>query len=339
MARNCMQQQGAFLIIAMILLVVVSGLGVSTLSLSVLNRQASNNFGNHQEAVMRADSMVEHARAKILALDTSVTPNLCNKSEGCLLWESGQIPSAIHHTSNGGQNLSWWSNYGTSFDGGSFANNSNMYYIIESTSVVNTVSGYTYGFRIIGHATDNTGTVVATSEGYQEIDVAVAVTSSFEYDDNLPSWIDLEATGGSLTEGCYQLNGEYCGWGVSGQVTTNPIISDEIDYNHQTGEQQKLTFASEKPIQEVSFEFGFFSAEEGGGERAEVRFYAEDGSFLGSEIITANDPDRVVSPASGDSFFSFEIMPISYTTTNSNEESGSDSSDFLLNAVNMTYVE
>lgn len=169
------RQKGAFLIIALILIVVISGLGVATISISTTSARVSGHYSKYNEAKAKATSMAIYAYKILESYDDRVWPGpgTCTSSGTCNVISSGfphngrPVLAWISGLSNppllgSSQSDAFWTTNGFEYEE-TFAGSGNARVIVE---VVGTDTTYPYErtFRIVGYATDNTGTVQATHE-------------------------------------------------------------------------------------------------------------------------------------------------------------------------------
>lgn len=170
---NPKKQRGAFMVIALLLLIILSGFGIATVAETNVSARAGRNYSQYMEALAKAKSMAMYAK-RILDSYPDATypePGTCTSSGTCytadsafpyngrpvLAWSSG-LGSAIMNGSS--ETNTWWNDNGFAYEG-AFAGGGNAR-VIVSLLGTNPSSPYQHTYRIVGYATDSTGAVKAT---------------------------------------------------------------------------------------------------------------------------------------------------------------------------------
>ncbi len=245
------KQSGAFLVIALIILIVLSSLGIALMALATTAERVSNNYAQYVQAKIKAMSMANYAERILNTWANGVYfgPGTCTTTSTCNQIQSSfpmngrpllpWVVSSLGNPTifNSSQSNSWWNTNAFAYEG-SFAGSGNARVVVEFLGN-NTASPYQNTYRIVGYATDaNSGTVKAT---YQQF----YVWNSYPTDPGA----------GTCSGGCYYgqcCNGTSCGYdsttcnastatyvppgwtcttyfanglGYSGSVCTNPICS------------------------------------------------------------------------------------------------------------------
>lgn len=167
------KQRGAFLVIAMILLVVLSAIGIATMSMSTTARRVSYNYTQYLAAQNQAISVAGYGK-RILStfIDGKYFgPGTCNSAATCniiditfpmngrpvLPWNAGVGTTPVFRASKPN---TWWNTNAFAYEG-TFAGNGNARVVVALLGA-NPNNPYQNTYRITGYATDNTGEVKAT---------------------------------------------------------------------------------------------------------------------------------------------------------------------------------
>jgi len=167
------KQEGAFLVIALILLIILSSLGIAAVSATSASSRVSVNYSKYMDAENKAQSMAQYA-LRILATYPAATypaPATCNSSTSCnvidstfpssgrpvFVWDSGLGAVTLYGAS---QSNVWWTTNGFAYEA-TFAGSGNAR-VVVSLLGVDPSSPYEQTYRIVGYATDSTGIVEAT---------------------------------------------------------------------------------------------------------------------------------------------------------------------------------
>lgn len=169
------KQSGAFLVIALILIIVLAALGIASMSETVTSTRVSRNYSQFLAARETARSMADYANRILASYPASRFPGppTCNSSGTCnvidatfpnngrpvLAWTSGLGGATMVDAS---QPNSWWSTNGFAYEG-TFADATNARVVVQQLGE-NTVAPWQRTYRIVGYATDSTGVVRTTSE-------------------------------------------------------------------------------------------------------------------------------------------------------------------------------
>jgi Tfp pilus assembly protein PilX len=173
------KQSGAFLVIAVILIIVLSALGIASMSETVYSLRTSRNYSKYMEAKAQATSMAEYGK-KILASypdgkypgpATCTTTGTCNvinnafphNGRPTLVWSSGLGTAKLNENS---ESDAWWTSHGFAYEN-AFSGSSNARVIVQLIGT-ESASPYRNTYKIVGYATDSTGTVRATSTLYHQ---------------------------------------------------------------------------------------------------------------------------------------------------------------------------
>jgi Tfp pilus assembly protein PilX len=167
------KQQGAFLVIALILLIILSALGIASMSATSTSSRISVNYSQFMDAEDKAQSMAQYAKRILASYPDGVYPGpaTCNSSGTCnvidsnfpqsgrptLAWDSGLSGATMYGAS---QSNTWWTTNGFAYEG-TFAGSGNAR-VVVSLLGAETVFPYKHTYRIVGYATDNAGNVKAT---------------------------------------------------------------------------------------------------------------------------------------------------------------------------------
>ncbi len=168
------KQRGAFLVIALIMLIVISGLGVAIMAMSTTSERISNNYSLAVQARVKAISLAGYAERILDSWANGVyfgpgscaTTLTCNKIDSTfpmsgrplLPWTHGTITNTMFMSSD---TDSWWDADGFAYEG-AFAGSGNARIIVTSMGA-NPSSPYQNTYRVVGYATDSSlGIVKAT---------------------------------------------------------------------------------------------------------------------------------------------------------------------------------
>lgn len=172
------KQRGAFLVVAIIMLLVLSSLGVALMSMAVTASRTSRNYSDYVTAHIRAISMAGYAQRIIESYATGQYPGpgTCTDSASCnvidntfprngkpiLPWNIGTLSGVTLF--KGSENNTWWTDNSFAYES-TFAGNGNARVIVE---LLNTSATYPYTntYRIVGYSTSNDGTSPSTSQIY-----------------------------------------------------------------------------------------------------------------------------------------------------------------------------
>lgn len=166
-------QRGAFLVIAMILLIVLSALGVAAMSLANTSERVSHNYSAYLSAQTKAMTMAGYGKRILESFQDGIYfgPGTCSTSGTCnvidstfpmngrplLPWSSGAGAAVVTRSS---ANNAWWNTNSFAYEA-SFAGSGNAR-VVVSLLGANHSSPYQNTYSIVGYATDPTGTVKAT---------------------------------------------------------------------------------------------------------------------------------------------------------------------------------
>lgn len=171
------KQQGAFLIVAMILLIVLSALGLAAMSEAVTSGRVSRNYSAYIQALEKATSMAQYAK-RILETYPNATypaPLTCDTIGVCgtfesvfphngrpyIAWTSGLGTALMNGAS---ETNVWWSDHGLAYEGTFADTGIGNARVVVSLLSAKTTTPYEHTYRIVGYATDSSGTVKATYE-------------------------------------------------------------------------------------------------------------------------------------------------------------------------------
>jgi len=168
------KQRGAFLIIALILMMILSGLGIAFMSSAFTSNRVSLNYSQYAEAQIRALSLAGYAKRILETYANGVYsgPGTCSSSATCnvidstfpnngrpiLAWTGGLGSPTFMR---GSENNSWWNTNAFAYEG-AFAGSGNARIIVTRLGV-NTSSPYQNTYRVVGYSTDSTGTTVKST--------------------------------------------------------------------------------------------------------------------------------------------------------------------------------
>lgn len=206
--RKC---RGAFLIIALILLIVLSALGVASMTLALTSNRVSQNYSGYLEAKAKAESMVQYGM-RILSThtpyiyplpetcDSAITCNVINNNypysgRPALAWTANLDTDKLVGTA-GSDN--WWTTNGFDYEG-TYSGSGNARVIV---SQVGSDTGYPWmhTYKIVGYATDTTGKIRATAAGY--ISMAGYATDPFPSTTGTSMYSTSACTGGCAYGQC-----------------------------------------------------------------------------------------------------------------------------------------
>ncbi len=172
------KQKGAFLVVATILLLVLSSLGVSLMSMAISSSRASRNYSDYVIANIRAISMAGYGNRIIDSFTEGQWPGpgTCNSAATCnvidntfprngrpiLPWEIGSSIANIP-TYKGTQNNTWWTTNAFGYEG-TFIGSGVSRVLVKLLSTNTATQPFTHTYQIIGYSTDNNGVAAATSE-------------------------------------------------------------------------------------------------------------------------------------------------------------------------------
>lgn len=158
------KQRGALLIISLLLIVVLAGLGISTMKSATTSSKASLNHIKYLEAKNKANSVLAYVKSQLDALPTDTEPTVCSSNESnCLIFSNGSIPTVL--SPNSTQMNAWLEQSSQAtmlFEGEGDA----RYTVEEVSDYINSQSNNEKLFRILAYATDRQNTASAISEAY-----------------------------------------------------------------------------------------------------------------------------------------------------------------------------
>lgn len=172
--------RGAFLVISMILLIVLTGVVLAGMSLSVSSFRVSRNYSNLIQAQTKAISMAGYGQR---LLDSYVAtkfplPKTCNTSGTCnvinntfpysgrptMAWDSGLNTDNLIATS--GSN-SWWTTNGLAYES-TFGGGGNARVIVSLVGAQPRMP-WLHTYNVVGYATDNNGLARSTQDVFYSI--------------------------------------------------------------------------------------------------------------------------------------------------------------------------
>lgn len=242
------KQQGAFLIIAMILLIVLSALGVAAMSIANTSERVSHNYSEYIASQIKAISMAGYGERILDTFADGVYfgPGSCNTAATCnvidntfpmngrpvLPWTSGAGTTSVLRAS---ENDAWWNANAFAYEG-TFAGSGNARVVVAFLGA-NASSPYQNTYRIIGYSTDSTGVVKATYQLFHVWDEYPADPGDgtcgggchYAQCCSSSSTCGSDATSCSTSSATYVPPGWTCsdyfinGLGYSGTVCANPI--------------------------------------------------------------------------------------------------------------------
>ncbi|HSX20420.1 MAG TPA: hypothetical protein VLG38_04785, partial [Gammaproteobacteria bacterium] len=178
MPQSMKKQRGAFLVIGMMLLIVLSALSIAAMSIAYTSTKVGRNYSKFESAQMRAVTMAAYAKRVLSSYTDGVWPDpqTCNSTGTCnglagypdwgqrpvFTWSSGISDGDLA----GGQSDAWWTSHGYGFPGG-FGGGGNARVIVKIVSQSST-DPWPILYRITGYGTDSTGTVRATATLYHQ---------------------------------------------------------------------------------------------------------------------------------------------------------------------------
>lgn len=172
--------RGAFLVIALILLIVLSAIAVATMNLTMSSFRVARNYSNYMQAEGKAISMAGYGM-RILDTYTNYKfplPATCNSSSTCNLIQSAfpysgrptlawsENLNTDYLVNNAGSN-SWWTTNGFAYEA-TFAGSGNARVIVSLLGAQTSIP-WTHTYEIAGYATDNIGQVRKTSQIFTSI--------------------------------------------------------------------------------------------------------------------------------------------------------------------------
>lgn len=171
------QQRGAFLVIAMILLIVLSAMGVAAMSLASTAERVSYNYSAYLAAQTKAMTMAGYGKRILETFQNGVYfgPGTCSTAGTCnvvdntfpmngrplLPWVSGAGTTVINRSS---QTNAWWNANAFAYEA-TFVGSGNAR-VVVAVQGANPNTPYQHTYRITGYATDPSGTVKATYQIY-----------------------------------------------------------------------------------------------------------------------------------------------------------------------------
>jgi len=170
------RQQGAFLVISLILMMILSGLGIAFMSSATTSNRVSRNYSQYVEAQIKAISMAGYGKRILETYANGVYsgPGTCTSSSTCnvidstfpnsgrpvLAWISGLgTPTFLR----GSESNAWWNTNGFAYEA-HFTGSGNARTIVALLGVDGSAP-YENTYRVVGYGTDSSGTnVKATFE-------------------------------------------------------------------------------------------------------------------------------------------------------------------------------
>lgn len=175
MQLHLKRQKGAFLVIALILIIVLSALGIAAMSEAISANRISSNYSAYLDALDKATSMAQYAKRILESYPDGQYPGpaTCTSTGTCnvinntfphdgrptLAWSSGLGTATMNGSSESNQ---WWIDHGFGYEG-TFAGSGTARVVVALLGT-NTSSPYQRTYKIVGYATDKTGKVKATYE-------------------------------------------------------------------------------------------------------------------------------------------------------------------------------
>lgn len=170
---NSKKQLGAFLVVAMILLIVLSALGIAAMSMATTSQQVSYNYSQYLQARIKAMSMAAYGKRILETFANGVYfgPGTCTTEATCnvidndfpmdgrpiLPWSTGAGTAPVTRSS---KNNAWWTTNGFAYEG-TFAGDGNAR-VVVSLLGANSANPYQHTYNIVGYGTDDSGKVKAT---------------------------------------------------------------------------------------------------------------------------------------------------------------------------------
>lgn len=169
------KQHGAFLVIAMILLIVLSAIGVAIMSTATTSMQVSRNYSEYLQSRLTAISMAGYGKRILESFPNNVYfgPGTCTTTATCnvinntfpmngrpvLPWLSGLGTATMFRSS---ETNAWWNEHAFAYEA-SFGGTVGARVIVALLGA-NHSSPYQNTYRVVGYATDATGSVRNTSQ-------------------------------------------------------------------------------------------------------------------------------------------------------------------------------
>lgn len=170
-------QQGSFLIVALILIIVLSALGIASMSSVFSSLRVSQNYSKFIDAKIKAASMADYGLRILQTYKDGQYPGpaTCDSTATCnvidstfpqngrptLVWTSGLGSAQLNSSSETNQ---WWTDHAFAYEG-TFAGSGNARVIVTLIGQ-NTHYPYEHTYKIVGYATDATGSARASSTRY-----------------------------------------------------------------------------------------------------------------------------------------------------------------------------
>lgn len=242
------KQRGAFLVIALILLIVLSALGVASMSIAKTSIRVSHNYSEYLASQIKSISMAGYGERILDTFENGVYfgPGTCNSAATCNLidntfpmsgrpvlpWTSGAGTVEVFGSS---ETDTWWNTNGFAYEG-TFGGTGNARIVVAALGS-NPSSPYQNTYSVTGYATDNTG-IVKTTFQYFHVwneypadpgDGTCAGGCYYAQCCSASTLCGSDATSCSTSSATYVPPGWSCndyfvtGLGYSGTVCANPI--------------------------------------------------------------------------------------------------------------------
>lgn len=169
------KQHGAFLVLAMILLILLSAVGVAIMSTATASMQVSRNYAKYLQSRLTSISMAGYGNRILESFADGVYfgPGTCSSAATCniiyntfpmngrpiLPWSSGLSGKTLYKSS---ETIAWWNANSFAYEA-SFGGSVTARVIVELVGA-NHSSPYQNTYRVVGFATDSTGVVRNTSQ-------------------------------------------------------------------------------------------------------------------------------------------------------------------------------
>ncbi len=169
------KQRGAFLVIALILLIILSAIGVAMMSTATASIHVSRNYSQYLQSKLTAISMAGYGKRILESFQNGVYsgPGTCSTTATCnvinnnfpkngrpiLPWASGLNGATMFRSS---ETKDWWNTHSFAYEA-SFGGSVDARVIVELVGA-NHNSPYQNTYRIVGFATDSAGTIRNTSQ-------------------------------------------------------------------------------------------------------------------------------------------------------------------------------
>ena len=153
--------RGAFLIISMILLIVLSGLGIATMTMATTDNRGTRNYSYYLDSTSKAKNLTDTLKLRIDSLPTWPIPSTCTLDKTCQYLARGQLPT-IHRSA---QSKAWWTEYAQESPL-NMQGDGKLYYFIEEWSQWNSGSTHNRIYRIVTYSTGKGDFVQATNEDF-----------------------------------------------------------------------------------------------------------------------------------------------------------------------------